>query len=185
MIGNIIKDLEARMEKSLKSLEKDYITIRTGRANPAILDNVYVDAYGQQMPINQVATVSCPEPRMIAIQPWDKSTLPSIEKAILKADLSLNPANDGNIIRLQIPELTEERRKELVKTVKTKCEESKVAVRNIRRDGNDSVKAMEKNKEISEDDSKTEQDSIQKLTDKYIDKLQKLAENKEKEIMSI
>ncbi len=185
MVGTIIKDLEGRMEKSLKALEKEYITIRTGRANPAILDNVYVEVYGQQMPINQVATVSCPEPRLIVIQPWDKSNLQSIEKGILKADLSINPANDGNLIRLQIPELTEERRKELVKTVKSKCEDSKVAIRNIRRDGNDAVKAKEKNKEISEDESKVEQDSIQKLTDKYIEKLQKLAENKEKEIMSI
>lgn len=185
MTNAIVKDLESRMEKSLKALEKDYITIRTGRANPALLDSVFVEAYGQQMPISQVATVTCPEPRLIMVSPWDKSTLSAIEKGILKADLSLNPANDGNVIRLQIPDLTEERRKELVKTVKAKAEDSKVAIRNIRRDGNDAVKLKEKNKEITEDESKAGQDSIQKLTDKFIDKVAKLAENKEKEIMSI
>lgn len=181
----IMKDIEARMDKSIKALEKDYLTIRTGRANPAILDSVTVETYGQQMPINQVATITCPEPRLIVVQPWDKSNIGAIEKGIHKADLSLNPSSDGNLIRIQIPELTEERRKELSKVVKNKAEESKVAIRNIRRDGNDNIKAQEKAKEITEDESKTGLDSIQKLTDKYTEKAQKLADNKEKEIMSL
>jgi ribosome recycling factor len=185
MSGDLLKDIEARMEKSVKALEKEFVTIRTGRANPALLDHVTVDAYGQSMPISQVATVTCPEPRLIVVQPWDKSTIQAIEKGILKADLSINPVSDGTLIRLQIPELTEERRKELSKVVKAKAEDSKVAIRNIRRDGNDTVKAQEKSKEIPEDESKQKQDQIQKLTDKYIEKVQKLAENKEKEIMSI
>jgi ribosome recycling factor len=137
------------------------------------------------MPLNQVATVSCPEPRLIVVQPWDKSNLGVIEKGILKADLSLNPSNDGNIIRIQIPELTEERRKELVKVVKGKTEDAKVAIRNVRREGNEEVKESEKEKVISEDESKAAVASIQKLTDKYTEKAQKLAENKEKEILSL
>ena len=185
MATDIEKDIESRMEKSIKALEKEYIGIRTGRANPAILDSVHVEVYGSQMPISQVATISCPEARLLMVQPWDKNNLSAIEKGILKADLSLNPNNDGNVIRIQIPELTEERRKELAKVVKQKSEECKVAIRNIRRDGNDAVKEKEKAKEISEDDSKRDQDNIQKLTDKYIALSQKLAENKEKEIMSL
>jgi ribosome recycling factor len=137
------------------------------------------------MPINQVATVSCPEPRLIMVQPWDKSNITAIEKAIQKADLSLNPASDGNVIRIQIPELTEERRKELVKVVKTKSEDAKVAIRNVRRDGNDMVKEVEKDKTISEDEAKAAQANIQKITDKFIEKAQKLVENKEKEILSL
>ena len=185
MVNDIMTDLEDRMDKCIKSLEREYLTIRTGRANPAILDNVKVESYGSFMPINQVATVSCPEPRLIMIQPWDKSNISAIEKAILKSDLSLNPASDGNVIRIQIPELTEERRKELVKVVKTKSEDAKVAIRNVRRDGNDMIKEIEKEKTISEDESKAAQANIQKVTDKYIEKAQKLAENKEKEILSL
>jgi ribosome recycling factor len=185
MIDDIINETESRMDKSIKSLEKDYVGIRTGRANPAILDSVTVDAYGTPMPINQVATVSCPEPRLIMVQAWDKNNLSSIEKAILKADLSLNPSNDGNVIRIQIPELTEERRKELVKFAKQKAEDCKVAIRNIRRDSNDMIKELEKSKDISEDDSKREQENIQKITDKHIETVTKLATNKEKEILSI
>lgn len=185
MVSDILKETESRMEKSVKSLEKDYVGIRTGRANPAILDSVLVEAYGSSMPINQVATVSCPEPRLIMVQPFDKNNLSAIEKAIQKADLSLNPSSDGNVIRIQIPELTEERRKELVKYAKQKAEEAKVAVRNIRRDSNDLIKELEKGKEISEDDSKREQDTVQKITDTYIEKLSDLAANKEKEILSI
>lgn len=185
MVNDILKETESRMDKSIKNLEKEFVGIRTGRANPAILDSVSVDAYGTPMPINQVATVSCPEPRLIMVQPWDKNNLSSIEKAILKADLSLNPSNDGNVIRIQIPELTEERRKELVKFAKQKAEDCKVAVRNIRRDSNDMIKELEKSKEISEDDSKREQDNIQKITDSHIETISKLAANKEKEILSI
>ncbi len=185
MVNDIMKDLEEKMDRSIKHLEKDFLTIRTGRANPALLDGVRVDVYGSQMPLNQVSTVTCPEPRLIVVQPWDKGNLGSIEKAILKADLSLNPNNDGNIIRIQIPDLTEERRKELVKVVKTKTEDSKIAIRNVRRDGNETVKDMEKEKTIAEDESKGAIANIQKLTDKYIEKAQKLADNKEKEILSI
>ena len=185
MVNDIMKDLEEKMDRSIKHLEKDFLTIRTGRANPALLDGVRVEVYGSQMPLNQVSTVTCPEPRLIVVQPWDKGNLGAIEKAILKADLSLNPSNDGNLIRIQIPDLTEERRKELVKVVKTKTEDTKIAIRNIRRDGNEMVKDLEKEKTIAEDESKTAQANVQKLTDKYIEKAQKLADNKEKEILSI
>ncbi|MFW6365474.1 MAG: ribosome recycling factor [Spirochaetota bacterium] len=185
MVSDILKETESRMEKSVKSLEKDFIGIRTGRANPALLDSVSVEAYGSTMPINQVATVSCPEPRLIMVQPFDKNNLSAIEKGILKADLSLNPSSDGNVIRIQIPELTEERRKELVKFARQKAEDAKIAVRNIRRDSNDLIKELEKSKEISEDDSKREQDAVQKITDKYIEKISNLVANKEKEILSI
>ena len=185
MMNEIMKDLEEKMTRSIQHLEKDFMTIRTGRANPAILDSVRVEAYGSQMPLNQVATVSCPEPRLIMIQPWDKGTLGSIEKGIHKADLSLNPSNDGNVIRIQIPDLTEERRKELVKVVSKKTEDTKIAIRNIRRDGNEMVKELEKEKGVSEDEAKATQANVQKITDKYIEKAQKLAENKEKEILSL
>ncbi len=185
MVEDIIKDLEERMKKSLKALEKDFAAIRTGRANPAMFDGVFVEVYGSRMPINQVATISCPEPRLVVIQPWDRSNLGEIEKAILKSELSLNPSNDGNLIRVQIPDLTEERRKEYVKLARQKAEESRVAVRNIRRDGNEMVKELEKDKDISEDESKNGQARIQKLTDKYIEEIQKHTDNKEKEIMNI
>ncbi len=185
MVDDIISDVEERMKKSLASLQKNYAAIRTGRANPTMFDGVFVDVYGSQMPLSQVATISCPEPRLVVIQPWDKGNLAGVEKAILKSDLSLNPANDGNLIRIQIPELTEERRKEYVKGAKQKAEDSKVSIRNIRRDGNDMVKALEKDKEISEDDSRDAQASIQKITDKLIEEIGKVSDNKEKEILSI
>ena len=185
MINDILADVEERMKKSIGSLQKGFAAIRTGRANPAMFDGVSVDVYGSMMPLSQVATISCPEPRLVVIQPWDKGNMGSIEKAILKSELSLNPANDGNLIRIQIPELTEERRKEYVKVVKQKTEDSKVAIRNIRRDGNDMVKSLLKDKEISEDESKDAQDRIQKVTDKYVEEAGKLEQNKEKEILSI
>ena len=185
MLAQIYSDIKDRMDKSIKALEKDFAGIRTGRANPSILDSLSVEVYGSSMPINQVATVSCPEPRLIMVSPWDKSNLGEIEKAILKSDLSLNPNNDGNVIRIQIPELTEERRKELVKFAKTKTEDCKVSIRNIRRDGNDMAKKLEKDKEISEDELKNSQDEIQKITDEFVEKAQKMSENKEKEILSV
>jgi ribosome recycling factor len=185
MVSPIIKDVEEKMLRCIQHLEKEFISIRTGRANPALLDSVRVEAYGSQMPLNQVATVSCPEPRLLVVQPWDKSNLGAIEKGILKADLSLNPSNDGNIIRIQIPELTEERRKELVKVVKQKTEDAKIAIRNVRRDGNEEVKVLEKDKTVSEDECKAAQANIQKVTDKYTENAQKLAENKEREILSL
>ena len=185
MIEDIISDVEERMKKSISNLQKEFAVIRTGRANTAMFDGVKVEVYGSLMPLNQVATISCPEPRLVVIQPWDKGNLGEIEKAILKSELSLNPSNDGNLIRIQIPELTEERRKEYVKVAKQKTEECRVAVRNIRRDGNDMIKSLEKDKDISEDESKTSLDKIQKITDAKIDEIQKLSDNKEKEILNI
>jgi ribosome recycling factor len=185
MIADIISDVEDRMKKSITALQKDYATIRTGRANPAMFDGIRVSVYGTEMPLNQVATVSCPEPRLVVIQPWDKGNLGEVEKAILKSDLSVNPSNDGNLIRIQIPDLTEERRKEYVKHAKHKAEECRVSIRNVRRDGNEMIKELEKEKEISEDDSKNALAKIQKITDKYIDEIQKLTDNKEKEILNI
>lgn len=185
MINDVLKDVEERMQKSLKGLQKDFSTIRTGRANPAMFEGLKVIVYGTEMPMNQVATISVPEPRLVVIQPWDKNNLAEVEKSILKSDLSVNPANDGNLIRIQIPELTEERRKEYVKLAKGKAEDTKVAIRNVRRDGNDMIKSLEKDKEISEDDSKAVQEKIQKITDKYVDEAQKLTDNKEKEILNI
>ena len=185
MIDDILHDVEDRMNKSLKALQKDFSLIRTGRANPAMFEVLRASVYGSDMPMNQVATISVPEPRLVVIQPWDKSNLGEVEKAILKSDLSVNPSNDGNLIRIQIPELTEERRKEYVKLAKNKAEECKVAVRNIRRDGNDMVKSLEKDKDISEDEAKACQDRIQKITDKFIEETQKLTDNKEKEILSL
>ena len=185
MIEDIISDVQERMKKSISNLQKEFAAIRTGRASTAMFDGVKVDVYGSLMPLNQVATISCPEPRLVVIQPWDKGNLGEIEKAILKSELSLNPSSDGNLIRIQIPELTEERRKEYVKVAKQKTEECRVAVRNVRRDGNDMVKSLEKEKEISEDEAKTTLDKIQKITDGKIDEIQKLSDNKEKEILNI
>jgi ribosome recycling factor len=185
MIEDILQDVEERMNKSVSSLQKDFSIIRTGRANPAMFEMLRVNVYGSEMPMNQVATISVPEPRLVVIQPWDKGNLSEVEKAILKSDLSVNPSNDGNLIRIQIPELTEERRKEYVKVAKNKAEECKVSIRNIRRDGNDMIKSLEKDKDISEDESKGALDRIQKVTDKFIDSIQKLTDNKEKDILSL
>jgi ribosome recycling factor len=185
MIEDILADTDERMKKSVKSLEREFAAIRTGRANPALFDNVKVEAYDTLMPLNQVATISCPEPRLVVIQPWDRQNLSAVEKAILKSDLSLNPNNDGNLIRIQIPDLTEERRKEYVKLARQKAEECRVSIRNVRRDGNDMIKDLEKEKDISEDESKSAVARVQKLTDKYIDEVQKLIDNKEKEILNV
>jgi len=185
MLEDIIDEIEGKMKKSIANLQKEFSTIRTGRANPAMFESIHVDAYGSDMPLNQVATISIPEPRLVVIQPWDKGNLGAIEKAILKSDLSVNPSNDGNLIRIQIPDLTEERRKEYVKTAKHKAEDCRIAIRNIRREGNDLVKELEKDKEVSEDDSKAAQTRIQKITDKYIDEVQKYTDNKEKEILNL
>ncbi|MFZ7104626.1 MAG: ribosome recycling factor [Peptococcaceae bacterium] len=185
MIDEILMDSEDRMQKTIDVLRKDFASLRAGRANPAILDKVQVDYYGVPTPINQMANVSAPEPRLLMIQPWDKSIIPNIEKAILKSDLGLNPAGDGTVIRIAIPQLTQERRKELVKMIKKKGEEAKVGIRNIRRDANDDIKSLEKSKDISEDEAKKAQDDVQKLTDKYIVEVDKVMDNKEQEIMEI
>ena len=180
-----MKELEAKMKKTIEALEENFSTVRAGRANPAILNKVSVDYYGVPTPISQVAGISVPEARMIVIQPWDMSVLKDIEKAILASDIGLNPNNDGKVIRLNFPELTEERRKDLVKEIKKTAEESKVSIRNIRRDGMDKVKADLKNSEITEDEKNKKEEDIQKLTDKYVAEIDKILENKEKEIINI
>lgn len=176
---------EEKMQKSLEVLQSEYASIRAGRANPHVLDKIRVDYYGTPTPIQQVGNVNVPEARMIVIQPWEKSLLKAIEKAILTSDLGINPTNDGSVIRLIFPELTEERRKELAKDVKKKGEGTKVAVRNIRRDANEAFKKMEKAGELSEDDRKLGEEKIQKLTDKMIDKIERAVEEKTKEIMTV
>ncbi len=185
MDKNIFTEIEDRMNKVLANLKSEFATIRAGRASTALLDKVYVDYYGSPTPINQVASVSVPEPKMILIQPWDLKMLGVIEKTILKSDLHLTPNNDGKVIRLILPELTAERRQELVKLAKKKTEDTKVSIRNIRREYNDTLKKMEKNREISEDDSKRSQDEIQKITDKYIEETDRILASKEKDIMEV
>ena len=180
-----LKVYESKMEKTLDVLLDEFGSIRAGRANPHVLDRIKVDYYGTPTPIQQVGNINVPEARMIVIQPWEKSLLKSIEKAILTSDLGINPTNDGSVIRLVFPELTEERRKDLAKDVMKKGEAAKVAVRNVRRDANESLKKMEKNGDISEDDLKDGNDKIQKLTDKMIDKIDKAVETKTKEIMTV
>lgn len=173
------------MKKSLEALKHEYGSLRAGRATPSLLDKVMVDYYGTSTPVNQVAKVSVPEPRMIMIQPWEKSLLHDIEKAIMKSDLGLSPNSDGTAIRLAIPQLTQERRQEIVKTVGKKAEEAKVAMRNVRRDGNDAIKKLEKAKEITEDESKKGQEDMQKLVDKYIKLVDGAKSSKEKEVMEV
>lgn len=180
-----LKIYEGKMEKSLEVLQEEYSSIRAGRANPHVLDKIKVDYYGTPTPIQQVGNLSVPEARMIVIQPWEKSLLKAIEKAILTSDLGINPTNDGQVIRLVFPELTEERRKDLAKDVKKKGEGAKVAIRNIRRDAMDSIKKMEKAGDISEDDLKQGEEKIQKITDKMIEKVDKAIETKTKEIMTV
>ena len=180
-----IQKYEEKMKKTLASLESELVTIRAGRANPHILDKLAVDYYGAPTPLQQVANITVPEARMIQIQPWESSLIKGIEKAILTSDLGLNPSNDGKVIRLVFPELTEERRKELVKDVKKKGEAAKVAVRNIRRDANDALKKMEKDGELTEDELKKAQDEVQKITDKFIKEVDQVATAKEKDIMEV
>lgn len=176
---------EDKMKKTLAALEGDYITIRAGRANPHVLDKITVDYYGTPTPINQIGNITIPEARLIQIQPWDVSSLKAIVKAISASDLGINPGNDGKIIRLVFPELTEERRKELTKDVKKKAENSKIALRNIRRDAIDLFKKMEKKKEIPEDELKDVEEKLQKLTDKYVGELDRKCDEKCKDILSV
>ncbi|MEA5027860.1 MAG: ribosome recycling factor [Sphaerochaeta associata] len=181
----VLDTCESKMLKSLESLSKDFSGLRTGRASASLLDKIRVDYYGSETPINQVATVSVPEARMIVIQPWDKSVLSAIEKAILKSDLGLPPNNDGKLIRLNFPPLNEDRRKQLVKTAKATSEQSRVAMRNIRREAMDELKKMQKNGDISEAELKDAESKIQKMTDSYIAQVNSLSDEKEKEIMEI
>lgn len=181
----LLKNTEEKMNKTIGVLERDYKSIRAGRANASVLDRVTVDYYGCPTPIQQMAAVSVPEPRILMIQPWDASTIKDIEKAILTSDIGINPQNDGRVIRLSFPPLTEERRKEIVKDVHKTAEESKVAVRNTRRDAIEKLKALKKNNVITEDDVADGEKKIQNLTDKYCKEIDSLAELKEKEIMEI
>jgi ribosome recycling factor len=179
----IRKETEERMKKSLEALRQDLQSVRTGRATPALLDGVRVEYYGSPVPLKQIATVSAPEPRLLVVQPYDKSSLGDVEKGIQKADLGLNPSNDGQIIRIPIPPLTDERRQELARKVKKTGEEYKVSIRNIRRDANEELKALEKDKKASEDETRRGQTEIQKLTDDHVKKIDELLGVKEKEIM--
>ena len=180
-----LNEFEEKMKKTISVYNENLSEIRAGRANPAILNKVSVEYYGTPTPINQVAGISVPEARLIVIQPWDASILKDIERAILASDIGINPNNDGKVIRLSFPELTEERRKELVKDIKKMAEESKVAVRAIRRDGIDKAKAMQKNSEITEDELRGAEDNIQKLTDRKIEEIDKVLADKEKEILTV
>ena len=181
----IMQDTENKMKKAITALESDYAAIRAGRANPALLDKVTVEYYGVPTPLAQVGSISVPEARMIVIQPWDASILKDIEKAIQTSDIGINPNNDGKVIRLNFPPLTEERRKELKKGVSKRGEEAKVAVRNIRRDALEDFKKQKKNNEITEDDLKDMEENIQKLTDRYVKKIETITSEKEKEIMEV
>ncbi len=185
MYTKLYDEAEEKMSKTISVYKEELQSIRAGRANPTLLDKISVDYYGQITPLKQVASVSAPEPRLLVIQPWDAKLIPVIEKEILKSDLGLNPSNDGKLIRLVIPILTEERRKDLAKLVKKNGENAKVAVRNVRRDLNDQLKKMEKDKEISEDDKKLAEDEIQKITDKYIEEIDNVTKTKEEELLEI
>ena len=185
MPKSVIKYAKTKMDNAIQAFSRELASIRAGRANPSILNKLTVDYYGAPTPINQVAGVAVPEARLIVIQPYDKTILGDIEKAIMKSDLGLSPSNDGIVIRLAIPALTEERRKDLVKQVKKEAEEAKVGIRNIRRDANDDLKKLEKKSEITEDDLRSYSDEVQKLTDSFIVKIDEVAKDKEKEIMEV
>ncbi len=185
MIKEIAQDSEDRMKKAIEHLTKELASLRAGRANPGMLDKIMVDYYGEPTPLNQLANITVPEARLLVIQPWDKHSIADIEKAIMKSDLGINPSNDGNVIRLAIPQLTEERRKDLVKLVKKRGEEAKVAVRNIRREANDMIKQAEKEKLVSEDEEKKGNEDIQKITDKGVKEIDAILYAKEKDVMEV
>ena len=184
-MDTVFEKTKARMEKCLDSLERDFDTVRAGRANPNILNNVMVEYYGTPTPLNQMAAISVPEPRLLVIQPWDAGTLRDIEKAINIAEIGINPQNDGKVIRLAFPQMTEEDRKRIVKDISKRAEEAKVAVRNIRRDSMDDIKKLKKNNEITEDDQKDGEKKLQDITDKYIKSVDDMTKKKEDEILSI
>ncbi len=185
MIQKVYDDAERKMANSINAFKKELSTIRTGRASLALLDSIYVDYYGNSTPLNQIATLAVPESRLITIQPWDISILPIVEKAILASDLGLTPSNDGKIIRIPIPPLTEERRKQLVKIVKKSAEDCKVTIRNIRREANDTLRSLEKEKKISEDDFHRAHEKVQKSTDKFIKDVEDIVTKKEKEVLEV
>lgn len=184
-MSNVKADAEAKMKKTVANLRDEYNTIRTGRATPSLFDKIMVDCYGSKTPLNQVANISVPEARLVVIQPWDKGVIGDIEKSILASDLSLTPSNDGKVIRINIPPLNENRRKELVKQAKSVAESYRVSIRNVRRDMNDLLKKQQKDSEITEDEVKKQLDEVQKLTDLYIKEIDKVAAEKEKEILEI
>ncbi|MGP4075630.1 ribosome recycling factor [Halobacillus sp. K22] len=181
----VINETNQQMEQAVQAFSRQLATVRAGRANPSILDNVYVDYYGAATPLNQLAQVGAPEPRLLVITPYDKSAIAEIEKAIQKADLGLSPSSDGNVVRINIPALTEERRKDLAKVVGKYSEEAKIQVRNIRRESNDRLKKLEKDGELTEDDLRSYFDDVQKTTDKHVEKIDQLAKTKEEEIMEV
>lgn len=183
--NDILKEAQERMEKAVKSFQRELVTIRAGRANPSILNKVTVEYYGAETPLKQIAAITAPEARLLVVQPYDRTALANIEKGILKSDLGITPTNDGTIIRIAIPPLTEERRTELVKLVKKIAEEAKVAVRNVRRDANDQLKKMEKNNELTKDDVRSAEEDVQKLTDETVKKIDRISVEKEKEMMDI
>lgn len=185
MIDEVLSDIEERMQGAVAAARREFASIRSGRASASLLDRVMVEYYGTMTPLNQLATVSVPEARLIVVQPWDKSQLQAVEKAILQSDLGLTPTNDGSVIRIVVPPLTEERRKELVRIVRKEAEEKRVVVRNLRREANETLKELEKEKEISEDESRRAQERVQQLTDKYIQQIDRLLEAKEKEILEV
>jgi len=185
MIDEVLSEAKSRMAKSIEVLQRDLAGIRTGRATPMLLDNIKIDYYGTQTPLKQVATISAPEARLLIIQPWDNTTVGDITKAIQKSDLGLNPNSDGHIIRLPIPPLSEERRKDLVKAVHKRAEESRVALRNVRRDSMDMLKDLEKEKEISQDEHKRAQTKLQEITDSFIAKTDQIAKDKETELLEV
>jgi ribosome recycling factor len=185
MIDEVLAELRQRMDRSVEALQEDLLGIRTGRASPALVEKLPVEYYGTMTPLNQMASIAVPEPRLLVIRPWDPSALPDIERALLKSDLGLTPMNDGKLIRLSIPRLTEERRRELVKMVSRRVEEARVAVRNLRRDALHDMKEFEKEKMISEDDFFRGKDSVQDLTDEFIGKIDEIGKRKEEEVMEI
>ena len=184
-IDDVLIDGEIRMEKTLEALGRDLNTLRTGRATPALLENVTIDYYNTPTALNQIASGSAPEARLIVIQPWDKGSIKDIEKSLQKSEMGFNPNNDGTVIRLPIPPLTQERRRDLVKVLKRKVEDGKVAVRNVRRDSIEQLRAMEKNKQISQDENRRAQDQIQKVTDSFVGKMDQVSSDKESEIMQV
>lgn len=185
MLNEVKSDAEGRMKKAIEALQRELATVRTGRASPALLDRVEVDYYGAMTPLNQLAGVSAPEARLLVVQPWDKSSINAIEKAIRTADLGVNPTNDGDIIRIAIPALTEERRKEMVKVVRSRIEDCRVSIRNIRRDSISQVKELGQEKMISEDDERRGEQDVQELTDKYIAQAEKIGKEKEEDVLEV
>ncbi len=183
--GRIEDEAQRRMKKAIQVLRDEFMAVRTGRASTALLDRIHIEYYGADVPLNQLATVTSPEPRLLVVHPFDKTSIPGIEKAILQSELGITPSNDGNVVHLPIPQLNEERRKDIIKMVRGMAEESRIAVRNVRRDANEHLKELKKGKKVSEDDERRAEEEIQKLTDKYIAEIEEMLKNKEQEILEV